>query len=84
MHCVLTALRRVLEPSELQVQVVASLRGCWEPNLGPRQKQQVLLTTGLSLQPPDSVVLDLKYEKTSQVDTDGADRIDKIFGNIKK
>lgn len=26
--------------------------GCWEPNLGHVQEQQVILTMGTSLQPP--------------------------------
>lgn len=69
----------MLEPLELEFQMVTSRRGCREPNLGPRQKQQVLLITRLSLQPPESIALDLKYEKTSQVDTDGFDCTDKIF-----
>lgn len=40
------------DPLELELWVLVKLPcGCWKPNLGFSQKQQVLLTTGLSLQP---------------------------------
>lgn len=41
-HCVLmvlTEVRRVAEPLELEFQMAICRRGCWEPNPGPGQEQ---------------------------------------------
>lgn len=35
----------------LELQRVVSCHGCWEPNVGPVQEQQVFLTTKTSVQP---------------------------------
>lgn len=44
-------------PSRSELQVVVIQCGCWEPNLGPRGEQQVLLAVELSHQPANEGIL---------------------------
>lgn len=44
--------KRSLDLKELKLQMTMRQRWCWEPNMGPLQKQQLLLATETGLQCP--------------------------------
>jgi hypothetical protein len=54
---VLSACVSVSDPLELELDSYEPPRGCWELNLGPPDKQPMLLTAEPSLQPPKDLVL---------------------------
>jgi hypothetical protein len=54
-HIHLGSQNRLLDPPNL---AVVSWHGCWESNLGPPEKQQMLSPAELSLQPLHLIVWD--------------------------
>jgi hypothetical protein len=54
MTCAYISQERVLDPLELELQMVVSQHGCGELNLGPLEEQPGLLFPESSLQPPSS------------------------------